>query len=83
MSTLRFSLLSTLGVALLVAPPLAARERKAPADPNRVICRTEEVIGSRLQSKRRCMTAQQWEALRQEERATVERIQAFKPNKGG
>ena len=83
MVALRYSLLSILSFALIVVTPVAARERKAHGDPNRVICRTEEVIGSRLQSKRRCMTTQQWEALRREERATIERIQTFKPNKGG
>ena len=61
----------------------AGSARKEAKDPNRVICRTEEVIGSRLQTARRCMTSQQWQALRQEERTTIERVQAFKPNKSG
>lgn len=71
-------------LAILVAAPAEARKpRDVDAkDPNKVICRTEEVIGSRLASKRTCMTAQQWEDMRREQRTTVDRIQAFKPQQG-
>jgi hypothetical protein len=33
-------------------------------DPNRKICKTEELIGSKLGSSRVCKTAAQWEAER-------------------
>lgn len=39
-------------------------------DPNRKICKTEELIGSKLGSSRVCKTAAQWEAERQRSRGT-------------
>lgn len=71
-------------LAVLAAAPAEARKPRDvdPKDPNKMICRTEEVIGSRLASKRTCMTAQQWEDMRREQRTTVDRIQAFKPQQG-
>lgn len=57
--------------------------KKAPAkDPNRMVCRTEEVIGSRLQSKKHCMTAIQWDQLEREQRNTVDHIEAYRPTMG-
>ena len=35
---------------------------QAALDPNRKICKTEELIGSRLSSSRTCKTAAQWAA---------------------
>lgn len=56
--------------------PVSARLAKQ--DPNRMVCVTEDVIGSRLGSKRRCMTAADWVAYRRDIRGTVDRIQAMK-----
>ena len=74
------------GVILLaaLAVPVSARHSsgKLTGDPNRMICRSEEVVGSRLQTKKTCMTAVQWDQLEREQRASVERIQAYKPNNG-
>lgn len=44
-------------------------------DPNRVVCRSEDVIGSRLRRQKRCMTAQEWADLYFDTRRTVERVQ--------
>jgi hypothetical protein len=45
----------------VAAPTNAAKPAQAKSDdPNRVICETEQQIGSRLASKRICMTASQW-----------------------
>jgi hypothetical protein len=68
----------------VIASPAVAKERdkSKTSDPNRVICRTEQVIGSRLQSKRTCMTAIQWTQVEREQRETVDRVQAFKPVNG-
>jgi hypothetical protein len=52
--------------------------RSAHQDPNRVVCVTEDVIGSRLGAKRRCMTAADWVAYRRDVRNTVDRVQAMK-----
>ena len=75
-----------LGVIVLAAVAVSASARpheKKNLDPNRTVCRTEEEPGSRLRTKKTCMTATQWDQLEREQRSTIERIQAFKPNQGG
>lgn len=66
-----------------MATPVVAKDKGKGSDPNRMICRTEQVIGSRLASKRTCMTAMQWTQLEREQREGVDRVQAFKPNLSG
>jgi hypothetical protein len=56
--------------------PVSART--AQQNPNRMVCVTEDVLGSRLGSKRHCMTAADWVAYRREIRNTVDRVQAMK-----
>lgn len=56
--------------------PVSART--AARDPNRRVCVTQEVLGSRLSSKRVCHTAAEWVAYRREIRDTVDRVQAGK-----
>jgi len=68
-------LVAALGMASAVS---AAEEKKADAkDPNRVICEKQEVVGSRLQSKRVCMTAAEWAAKRREDRQMIDRAQTL------
>ena len=54
---------------MIVAAPAIAGSGSSPAaadakakDPKRTICEAVEETGSRLSSKRICMTAEQWEA---------------------
>ena len=63
--------------SVFATPALAQSAPKKASDPNRVICRTEEVIGSRLETKRHCMTAQQWIQYRREAREAIENVQRF------
>ncbi len=44
-------------------------------DPNKVICRRQKVIGTRLAQKRVCATAAEWERMHAEERQATERVQ--------
>lgn len=65
---------------LLLSFPVLAAAADAPAakpkaDPNKVICREEEVTGSRLQTERKCMTSQQWAEYRRNQRESVEHTQ--------
>jgi hypothetical protein len=46
------------------------------------ICRSENVIGSRLAGATKCRTQAEWDAEKAEARRTVERIQDFKPSSG-
>ena len=47
-------------------------------DPNRIVCRREEVLGSRVQSRRVCRTAAEWEAKQLEDRQSIERSQTVR-----
>lgn len=74
-----------IAIALLAngATPLVAQvtsiesSRPAPKarNPNAKICEKIEVTGSRLGSRRICMTAQQWAQQRQDHRDDLERAQ--------
>jgi hypothetical protein len=85
--TLMRSLL-LLGLAALLLPTAASayKERSgdhsAVTDPNKVICRTDEVIGSRLQTEKTCHTAQEWAQYERDVRLTTDRIQAMKTHQG-
>lgn len=52
-----------------------AEAAPATSDPLRMICRRIEVIGSRLQRRRVCMTAAEWDALHASDRQGLERTQ--------
>lgn len=74
-------------------PPANGAEATAPAenvaqvkpakDPNRMICRREKEIGSRLNAKKTCMTAREWEEQRQTQAVEVDKIQKARPLNGG
>ena len=78
------SLLIVLGFAVTVAVPsaimaLRASENEDVGDPNRVICRTEQQIGSRLSKIKRCHTAAEWSEIKRENRRVIDKIQVHKP----
>ncbi len=56
---------------------------KTAADPNRVICRKIEVIGSRLDSKRVCRTKADWDAEQAANRQDLDRRQTLRDRNGG
>jgi hypothetical protein len=62
---------------LALVPALAAAgEKKADKnDPNRMVCEKQEVLGSRVATKKVCMTAAQWEDRRREDREAIEKGQ--------
>jgi hypothetical protein len=63
--------------ALALVPAIAAAEDKKvdKNDPNRIVCEKQEVLGSRVATKKICMTAVQWEDRRREDREAVEKGQ--------
>lgn len=74
------------GLALGCFTPAAAAEVPAASapvkadnedvgDPNRRICRTEKILGSRLGKTRRCLTAAQWSEAKSADRQVIERVQ--------
>ena len=56
-------------------PPPPAGKAMAKADGDKVICRQQDTIGSRLQAHRVCMTKQQWFEYEQEWKNKVHDIQ--------
>ena len=67
------------GLALLAVPAagLAAPPKKGEPgyDPNREICKSKPVVGSRLKRVRECATAAQWEEMKLQERTGLLRRQ--------
>jgi hypothetical protein len=67
------------GLALLLAgsgQALAAPAKgKGASDPNRQICKTRSVVGSRLARVRECATAQEWADMKLQERTGLMRKQ--------
>jgi hypothetical protein len=71
---------SALAAALAViaagsAPGAAADKPKKNWDPNREICKSKPVVGSRLQRIRECHSAQQWLEMKQQEQWGLRRQQ--------
>ena len=56
----------------IAAPP---KKGKPGWDPNREICKTKAVVGSRLARVRECATAAQWEDMKLQERVGLMRKQ--------
>ncbi len=67
----------------LIAVPAAAQvssiETARPAlkskDPNRIVCERQDTTGTRLGSRKVCLTAAQWQEKRREHREELERAQ--------
>ena len=76
---MRMSIRIAAGLALLVAASAAgaAAPKKGEAgwDPEREICKSKPVVGSRLNRVRECATAQQWEDMALQERLGLMRKQ--------
>jgi len=57
------------------APGQQAAATSKSKDPNRLICEREDQLGSRLGGKKVCLTWQQWQEKRAEQRDTLEDVQ--------
>ena len=80
----RKSVLLIAGLALLPAVASAESKKVDDKDPSRMVCEKQEVVGSRLGTKRVCMTAAEWAAKRRDERQMIDRsqVQQRGPNGG-
>ena len=65
--------------ALAAAGEPAASTTEAQSSGSEKVCRVEKVLGSRLGSRRVCLTRDQWRAQRQQQRQDVEAAQRIKP----
>lgn len=83
-------LVPALAAGMLAAPVVSAAkdtkpeasEQVADKSQNRMICKKDKLTGSRLQAKKTCMTAAQWEQLERDQREATERAQANRPREG-
>ena len=78
------ALLVTAAPALAQAQPDGQQPSAKQNDPNRVICEKIRETGSRLNSRKVCMTAQQWEEQRRRDRENLQDAQqrSLEPNSG-
>lgn len=72
--------------AVVMAAAAAAQTAQSPqavpvmlppdkSDVNKIVCERQEEIGSRLKGKKVCMTVEQWQEYRAENREKTERLQ--------
>jgi hypothetical protein len=59
-----------------------APQMKQAPDPNRMVCEKVSVIGSRLATKRVCMTQAQWLETKRHDREETEKMQTQRPCDG-
>lgn len=82
---MKFRTVSIAAFALLIPAAASAQQAAAPTaplpagakvlNPNEVVCEKQEELGSRLATKRICMTRGQWADLRGQDRQEIERVQ--------
>ena len=68
------------------APAISFDDQPSPAakdDSKRIICQTEQKIGSRLASKRVCMTAAQWKERELQTRRDLDQLHTNTQPTGG
>jgi len=58
-----------------VAPGATVTAAKGPEDPNQIVCKTVEVTGSHLGSKRTCRTRAVWDEMTRASREQTENLQ--------
>ena len=88
----RVAILAAAACMVISAAPTVAQTQATgqsgqgakPKDPNRIICEKVQDTGSRVATSKVCMTAQQWEEKRRNDRAYIEDSQqrSLEPNSG-
>ena len=74
--------MSAPAIAADTAPPASRPASQKAADPNEIICEKQEVVGSRLATRRVCRTRAEWADLRLQDRQEIERVQVQRGIKG-
>ena len=90
MLSMKIILAGAAGALLLSAAPAVGQTQPdgqkpaKQADPNRIVCERIKETGSRLNTRRVCMTAQQWEEQRRRDRENLQDAQqrSLEPNSG-
>ena len=85
---MRVKLFAIAGAFLCAAAAPVVAQTAAPTtppearDPNKVICEKQEVVGSRLATRRVCMTRAQWADLRRQDRQEIDKVQTRRTMSG-
>jgi hypothetical protein len=77
------SLLIAGAIGMLPAVATAGENKTTAKDPNRIICEKQEVVGSRLATKRVCMTAAEWADRRRDDRDAINKAQVNRAGPSG
>ena len=80
---MRISIAILAAIVLIPATAIAADKTADKKDPNRIICEKQGVVGSRLATKKVCMTATEWQARRLEDRQAIEKSQVSRSGPAG
>lgn len=64
------------------SPAATPTTAAAPAKTDKLICRSVEVLGSRLQKNKVCMTSSEWAEQRRLDRMNVDKAQRFRTTQG-
>lgn len=64
------------------APTGQAAQHREISDPNRIICQKQEVIGSRLATKKICKTRAEWADGQLQDQQEINRVQTQRGNAG-
>lgn len=76
------AVLGALAVPATAQQPAAAtagQSSSKASDADKIVCKREEQIGSRLMSKKVCMTVQEWQARQREDQDSVHKLQQDTP----
>jgi hypothetical protein len=71
-------LVAAAAVSAMIAAPVGASTPSKKSDGTKVICRTIDELGSRLASKRVCLTRDQWREQKDNERQNLEKAQRIR-----
>lgn len=63
-------------------PAATSHDGKKPDDPNRMICKSQEVTGSAIPTHKVCRTKQEWDDLTEQSRQMMDQNHAYNPTKG-
>ncbi len=79
------AMVAALAGVLVSAPAIAdptPPAAKQIQDPNKVVCETQDVTGSRITTRRVCKTRAQWADLQLQDRQEIEKVQVQRGMKG-
>jgi invasion protein IalB len=63
------------------SPAVASQQPSGP-NPNEVVCQKQEIIGSRLATKRICKTRAEWADAQMQDKQELNRVQTQRGNSG-